>query len=95
MKVCEEGIFAFNRGNLLVTGWTFDMEGGPSPTDVQLASCALRYVADKYGLMPEQGGSFQVERAAANAIRNAKRAAKPPKARRKWAAWFQKKKEAA
>jgi hypothetical protein len=77
MKVERSGALIFAADHLTVTGWTFDCEGGPRPTDRDIIRTALLHIAQESGVdlslaQADPVPTFEVERITRNAITNAR-----------------------
>jgi len=89
MKVVSDGTFVFAAGRVIVTGWTFDMEGAPFPTTDQMVFCAMQHVARKAGVVHMFGEAdeaipLDAQRIALNAIRKAQVPVEPEQSSSRW-----------
>ena len=87
MKVDKPGAFLF-RGSLgesVITGWTFDVEGGPYPSKAEVLRTVLLHIAQEGGIEltpPDSPASFEAERIARQTIAAARGQ------RTGWLAWL-------
>jgi hypothetical protein len=51
MRVNRAGLFVWSAtGDIVTSGWEFDMEGAPPPTPTDVLACILNHIAKGGGL---------------------------------------------